>query len=268
MSVVYILACLLMIIMHISSLPSVFAAIFRFALGPKAALGGAAGTAVQLAFNTIKNGCKRGVFSNEAGLGSSVMVHSNTSVREPVRQGMWGIAEVFLDTMIICTLTALVVLGSGAIDLETGLAATGTNDATLVTEAFGTMLGKPGEWFVVIAITLFAFTTVLGWSYYGAKVTEYLLGVTCGRIYRLIFIGVMVFGAVMESNLAWSISDTFNGLMMIPNIIGLIVHVPLLIRLTKNYTDRRIRGKDIAPMLSFDPDIQKDAQAAVLKGAD
>ena len=268
MSVAYILGCIVMILLNISKLPMIFSSIFRFALGPDAVAGGVAGTAVQLAFNTIKNGCKRGVFSNEAGLGSSVMVHSNTSVREPVRQGMWGIAEVFLDTMIICTLTALVVLGSGAIDLETGLAATGTNDATLVTEAFGTMLGKPGEWFVVIAITLFAFTTVLGWSYYGAKVTEYLLGVTCGRIYRLIFIGVMVFGAVMESNLAWSISDTFNGLMMIPNLIGLIVHVPFLIRLTKNYTDRRIRGKDIAPMLSFDPDIQKDAQAAVLKGAD
>ncbi|MBQ7464102.1 MAG: sodium:alanine symporter family protein [Lachnospiraceae bacterium] len=268
MSVVYIVGCVIMILLRVSSLPRIFSSIFRFALGPDAVKGGIAGTAVQAAFNTIKNGCKRGVFSNEAGLGSSVMVHSNSCVREPVRQGLWGIAEVFLDTMVICTLTALVVLGSGAIDLDTGLAVEGVNDATLVAQAFGSVLGKPGEWFVVTAIALFAFTTVLGWSYYGAKVTEYLLGVTCGRIYRLVFIGLIVFGAVMESNLAWDISDTFNGLMMIPNLIGVLVHIPLLIRLTRNYTDRRIRGKDVKPILSFDPDIQRDAEAAVAKGMD
>ena len=268
MSVVYIVGCVIMILLRVSSLPRILSSIFRFALGPDAVKGGIAGTAVQAAFNTIKNGCKRGVFSNEAGLGSSVMVHSNSCVREPVRQGLWGIAEVFLDTMVICTLTALVVLGSGAIDLDTGLAVEGVNDATLVAQAFGSVLGKPGEWFVVTAIALFAFTTVLGWSYYGAKVTEYLLGVTCGRIYRLVFIGLIVFGAVMESNLAWDISDTFNGLMMIPNLIGVLVHIPLLIRLTRNYTDRRIRGKDVKPILSFDPDIQRDAEAAVAKGMD
>lgn len=268
MSIVYIVGCVIIILLNISKLPIIFLSIFKFALGPAAIKGGAAGTAVQIAFNTIKNGCKRGVFSNEAGLGSSVMVHSNSCVREPVRQGMWGIAEVFLDTMVICTLTALVVLGSGKIDLNTGLVEEGVNDATLVAESFAAFLGKPGEWFVVLSITLFAFTTVLGWSYYGTKVTEYLLGVTCGRIYRFIFILLIVFGAVMESNLAWDISDTFNGLMMIPNLIGLIVHVPLLIKLTRNYTDRRIRGKDIAPILSYNPDIQKEAMAAVLKGMD
>ena len=268
MSFVYILACLLLIIMHITNLPAVFSSIFRFAFGPRAVLGGAAGTAVQLAFNTIKNGCKRGVFSNEAGLGSSVMVHSNTCAREPVVQGLWGIAEVFLDTIVICTMTAIVVLNSGAIDLDTGLAAEGTNDATLVARAFGASLGKPGEWFVVLAITLFAFTTVMGWSYYGAKVTEYLFGVAWAKIYRAIFIMLIILGAVMESNLAWDISDTFNGLMMIPNLIGIISQAPLIIKLTKNYIDRRIREKELQPMLSFDPDIQMDAMVAVSKGAD
>ena len=268
MSIAYIAGCMIVILLNISKLPAIFLSIFRFAMGPDAIVGGAAGTAVQIAFNTIKNGCKRGVFSNEAGLGSSVMVHSNSCVREPVRQGMWGIAEVFLDTMVICTLTAMVVLGSGEIDLNTGLAAEGVNDATLVARAFGNFLGKPGEWFVVIAITLFAFTTVLGWSYYGAKVTEYLLGGICARIYRIVFIVLIIFGAVMESNLAWDISDTFNGLMMIPNLIGLIVHIPLLIKLTRNYIDRRLYGKDIMPLLSFNPDIQRDAAAAVLKGVD
>lgn len=268
MSIAYIAGCLIMVLLHVTMLPAVFASIFRCALGPVALRGGLAGTAVQIAFNTIKNGCKRGVFSNEAGLGSSVMVHSNSCVREPVRQGMWGIAEVFLDTMVICTLTALVVLSSGAIDLDSGLVRDGINDSTLVAKAFGATFGRPGEWFVVLVITLFAFTTVLGWSYYGAKVTEYLLGVTCGRIYRLIFIGLIVFGAVMESNLAWDISDTFNGLMMIPNLIGLIVHIPLLIRLTRNYINRKIKGGDDTPLLSYDADIQREAQAAVLKGID
>ncbi len=266
MALIYIAGCLIMILLHISKLPMVFSAIFKFALGPAAVRGGIAGTAVQAAINTIQNGCKRGVFSNEAGLGSSVMVHSNSSVREPVRQGMWGIAEVFLDTIVICTMTAVVVLSSGAIDLESGLVKAGVNDATLVAEAFGKTLGPPGEWFVVLVITLFAFTTVMGWSYYGAKVTEYLLGVTWSRIYRLFFIGMIVLGAVMESSLAWDISDTFNGLMMIPNLIGIIVQTPLIIRLTQNYIERRIKGRDIEPMLSYDKDIQKSAAKAVRAG--
>ena len=268
MAIAYMIGCVVMILLNITKLPMIVSSIFRFALGPDALKGGVAGTAVQVAFNTIKNGCKRGVFSNEAGLGSSVMVHSNSCVREPVRQGMWGIAEVFLDTMVICTLTALVVLGSGAVDLSTGLVNEGVNDATLVAKAFGAAMGRPGEWFVVIIITLFAFTTVMGWSYYGAKVTEYLFGVVWARVYRLIFIMLIVFGAVMESNLAWDISDTFNGLMMIPNLIGLIAQIPLIIKLTRNYIDRRIRGRDIAPMLSYDPDIQKDAARAVANGMD
>ena len=268
MSAVYIIGCVVLIAMHFRNLPAAFSSIFRFALGPAAIRGGAVGTAIQLAFNTIKNGCKRGVFSNEAGLGSSVMVHSNSCAREPVRQGMWGIAEVFLDTFVICTMTALVVLNSGAIDLNTGLVREGVNDATLVAKAFGASFGAPGEWFVVVAITLFAFTTVMGWSYYGAKVTEYLFGVTWAKVYRLFFIALIILGAVMESNLAWDISDTFNGLMMIPNLIGIIAQIPLIIRLTRNYIDRRLKGKEIAPLLSYDPDIQRDAARAVAKGMD
>ena len=266
MAMAYLAGCLLVVALHARAVPGVFTSIFRFALGPKALAGGAAGTAIQIALNTIKNGCKRGVFSNEAGLGSSVMVHSNTCAREPVKQGLWGIAEVFLDTIVICTMTAVVVLSSGAIDLETGLAAEGVNDATLVAQAFGATLGKPGEWFVVIIITLFAFTTVMGWSYYGAKVTEYLFGVGIAKLYRVFFILLIVFGAVIESSLAWDISDTFNGLMMIPNLIGLIVQTPLIIKLTRNYIDRRLRGRDTEPILSFDPDIQRASAKAVMKG--
>ncbi|MBO4396255.1 MAG: alanine:cation symporter family protein [Eubacterium sp.] len=268
MSIIYILGCLIMIIIHIKQMPEAFSSIFRFAFGTDAALGGAAGTAVQLAFITIKNGCKRGVFSNEAGLGSSVMVHTNSCSREPVHQGMWGIAEVFLDTIVICTLTALVVLSSGAIDLNTGLVMEGVNDSTLVSKAFGATFGAPGEWFVVLVITLFAFTTVLGWSYYGAKVTEYLFGVVSAKVYRVIFVLIIVLGALMGSNLAWDISDTFNGFMMIPNLIGILAQLPLIIRLTRNYIARRIKGKAVTPMLSYNDDIQKEAISAIAKGAD
>ncbi len=266
MCLAYVIGCVIMILLHIRSLPLVFSSIFRFALGPAAIKGGAAGGAVQLAFNTIKNGCKRGVFSNEAGLGSSVMAHSNSCAREPVRQGMWGIAEVFLDTIVICSMTAIVVLSSGAIDLETGLMREGINDATLVAQAFGSTLGRPGEWFMVLMIVLFAFTTVMEWSFYGAKVTEYMLGIFWGRIYRLVFIMLIVAGAVMESSLAWDISDTFNGLMMVPNLIGILVHVPLIIRLTRNYVDRKIKGKNVKPLLSYNRDIQEEAARAVKNG--
>jgi AGCS family alanine or glycine:cation symporter len=165
-------------------------------------------------------------------------------------------------------LTAVVVLSSGAIDLKSGLVKGKVNDATLVAEAFGASLGKTGEWFVVLCITLFAFTTVMGWSYYGAKVTEYLFGVTWAKIYRVVFILLIVFGAIMESNLAWDISDTFNGLMMIPNLIGILTQIPLIIKLTRNYIDRRLKGKEIIPMLSFDRDIQREAEKAVIKGLD
>ena len=268
MSISYIIGCLVVILFHISEIPAAFSSIFRLALGPSAIKGAAMGISLRLALTTIKNGCKRGVFSNEAGLGSSVMVHSNSCAREPVRQGMWGIAEVFIDTMVICTITAMVVLTSGGVDLQTGLIRAGYNDSTLVTVAFGKSFGSPGKWFIITVITLFAFTTVMGWSYYGAKVTEYLFGVTWSRIYRLIFIVLIVFGAIMESNLAWDISDTFNGLMMIPNLIGIIFQTPLIIRLTKNYIDRRIRGKKIEPLLSYDPDIQRDAAKVVSSGKD
>ncbi len=268
MAVVYVIGALVIMFMHIGSLGAIFASIFKFAFGPKAVMGGAAGTAIQVALNTVKNGCKRGVFSNEAGLGSSVMVHSNSNVKEPVRQGLWGIFEVFADTIVVCTMTAVVVLSSGAIDLETGLVKEGINDATLVAKAFGMSFGKAGEWFVAIAVLLFAFTTVMGWSHYGSKAVEYLFGVRGAKIYRIIFVIMIISGAVMTSSLAWDISDTFNGLMMIPNLIGVLSLTPLVVKLTNNYVARKIMGKDVAPILSFDPEIQKEMERAVREGAE
>ncbi len=258
MAIIYVIGALIVMIVHYNKIGAMFAAIFKFAFGAKALAGGVAGTALKLA---IKNGCKRGIFSNEAGLGSSVMVHSNSNVIEPVKQGMWGIFEVFADTMIVCTMTAIVVLSSGYINLETGVVDEGVSDATLVAKAFGNVFGKGGEWFIAVAVLLFAFTTVMGWSHYGAKAIEYLFGVKGAKVYRVIFVLMIVSGAVMTSSLAWDISDTFNGLMMIPNLIGVLSLTPLVIKLTNNYVDRNIKKKDVKPMLSVFPEIEEEMEA-------
>ena len=259
MAVLYIIGSLIVFFTHISSVGAMFAAIFRFAFGSKAVAGGAVGIAIQQA---ITQGCKRGVFSNEAGLGSSVMVHSSSNVKEPVAQGMWGIFEVFFDTFVVCTMTAIVVLSSGYIDLETGLAVAGVDDATLVARAFGNVFGPLGEKFVALAMLLFAFTTVLGWSQYGTKAVEYLFGERATKIYKVIFVVMILSGAVMTSSLAWDISDTFNGLMMLPNLIGVVVLCPMVMKITKSYVNRKIKGIPEEPVLSHFPDIQAEAAAS------
>ena len=255
MAIVYVIGSLVVFFMHIGSVGAVFASIFKFAFGIKAAVGGAAGVAIS---QVITQGCKRGVFSNEAGLGSSVMVHSSSNVKEPVMQGMWGIFEVFFDTFVVCTMTAVVVLSSGFIDLETGLALEGVSDATLVSQAFGNAFGPIGEMFIAVAMLLFAFTTVLGWSQYGTKAVEYLFGAKGVKVYKGIFVLMIISGSVMTSSLAWDISDTFNGLMMIPNLIGVVALMPLVAKITKNYVNRSIKGTGDAPLLSYHPEIEND----------
>ncbi len=247
MSVLYIIGALAIFFSNISRVGDMFAAIFRFAFGVEAVGGAATGILIK---TVVTQGFKKGVFSNEAGLGSSVMVHSSSNVKEPVVQGMWGIFEVFFDTFVVCTMTAIVVLSSGYIDLETGLAVEGVNDATLVAQAFGNVFGKAGEIFVALAVLLFAFTTVLGWSQYGTRAVEYLFGEKSVKIYQVIFVLMIISGAVMTSSLAWDISDTFNGLMMMPNLVGVLVLCPLVMKITKNYVDRHLKGKDHSPLLS------------------
>ncbi len=260
MAVAYIIGCLVIFFIHIDRVGDMFAAIFKFAFGVEAVGGAAVGIALK---EVITQGCKRGVFSNEAGLGSSVMVHSASNVKEPVVQGMWGIFEVFADTMVVCTMTAIVVLSSGDIDLQTGLANPGVDSATLVARAFGNVFGSAGEIFVAIAILMFAFTTVLGWSHYGTKSVEYLFGIKAAKVYRVIFVLMIVSGSVMTSSIAWDISDTFNGMMMIPNLIGVISLSPVIIKITRNYVDRKIRKKDLEPVLSAVPEIQREYAEAV-----
>jgi AGCS family alanine or glycine:cation symporter len=260
MAVAYIIGALIIFFCNISQVGPMFAAIFKFAFTPAAFIGGGIGVLIK---KTMTQGFKRGVFSNEAGLGSSVLVHSSSNVKEPVKQGMWGIFEVFFDTFVVCTMTAVVVLSTGYIDLATGAPVAGANGDTLVSEAFGQYFGAPGTWFVAIAMLFFAFTTVLGWSQYGTKAVEYLFGAKGAKVYRVIFVVMIVSGAVMEGGLAWDLSDTFNGLMMIPNLIGVLALFPLVLKITKNYVDRKIKGKDVAPMLSYDPALQAEAEARV-----
>ena len=260
MAVLFVIGSLIIFGINIDQVGAMIGAIFKFAFQPAAFLGGGVGILVK---KTMTQGFKRGVFSNEAGLGSSVLVHSSSNVKEPVKQGLWGIFEVFFDTFVVCTMTAVVVLSTGYIDLATGTPNPGLNGDTLVSQAFGAYFGAPGTWFVAIAMLFFAFTTVLGWSQYGSKAVEYLFGVKGVKVYRLIFVAMIVSGAVMEGGLAWDLSDTFNGLMMIPNLIGVLALLPLVFKVTKNYVDRKIAGKDVAPILSYDADIQKEMEESL-----
>ncbi len=256
MVVLYILGAVGIIAVNFSDVLPAFGSIFRYAFGVKAVAGGAAGIVMK---EVVTWGFKRGVFSNEAGLGSSVMVHSASNVKEPVRQGMWGIFEVFADTIVICTLTALVVLTSGLVDLDTGYMLSTSNKVVLVSEAFSNVFGFAGAAFVAVAVLLFAFSTVLGWSYYGARAWQYLFGERSAILYKILFVGVIALGSLLTSSLAWDISDTFNGLMMIPNLIGVVALSGTVMKITKNYVDRKLKNrKDVEPMLSFDPGIQRE----------
>ena len=256
MVILYLLGTLVIICMHITAIPAIFVSIFKGAFSLKSATGGVVGAGIATA---MKMGFKRGVFSNEAGLGSSVMVHSSSNVKEPVRQGMWGIFEVFADTIVVCTLTALTILSSGLVDLDTGMLtaageAVGSN--SLMSESFRMVFGPAGAAFVAIAILLFAYSTVLGWSHYGATACRFLLGDKAVVPYRILFCIIVLAGSVMKAQLAWDISDTFNGLMMLPNLVGVLALSPMVARCTKNYVDRVLHHKDVKPMLSAFDDIQ------------
>ena len=262
MVILYMIGTITIFFLHIDQFVPVFKAIFKGAFGMKAAAGGVVGYGIKLA---IEWGMKRGVFSNEAGLGSSVMVHSNSNVKEPVKQGMWGIFEVFADTIIVCTLTAFAVLSSGLIDLQTGQLMDAFSNLTkndLVATVFQQKFGVIGSGFIAVSIMLFAFSTVLGWSHYGTKACEYMLGEKWTIIYRVLFVVAVFGGAVMGDNLAWALADPFNGLMMIPNLIGVIALSGVVAKITKNYIDRTFRKLDVKPMYSAFPDVQAAQEAA------
>ncbi len=248
MALVYILGALIIIGMNAPQIPAAFASIFKSAFSFESIGGGIMGYGISLA---IRYGVARGVFSNEAGLGSSVMVHSAADVKEPVKQGLWGIFEVFVDTIIVCTLTALVILCTGALDI-------GGEGAEITMNAFTNGFGSFGGIFLSLAILLFAFTTALGWSYYGQRAVEYLFGSKAVIIYQILFIGVIVIGSISTVQLVWDLSDTFNGLMALPNLIGVLLLSPKVIKITKNYIARRFKQESVKPVLSvYDDEADK-----------
>ena len=370
MAVFYIVGCLIIFFSNFSQIPYVFSSIFRNAFNFGAIAGGVGGYIIKRA---VTMGFKRGVFSNEAGLGSSVMVHSASDVKEPVIQCMWGIFEVFFDTIIVCTLTSFVILSSPAdsktfdeamqsisteaqyfeihttsdgsvvnliddnvnalyavasddaaegtyteyaaktvygqdltVKLKNADSASGESDFTyanvmeiqgvqgknadgtlmtdengnpvitsvtisevngvpLVTYAFSLRLGHVAGKILAIAILLFAFSTVLGWSFYGTKALEYLFGTKATIAYKVIFVLFVIVGCTMNLSLAWDIADTLNGLMAIPNLIGVLLLSATVVKITGNYVRRKIRktNPDETPMLSVYTDIQAE-QAAKL----
>jgi len=225
-----------------------FKAIFSSALSFNAGLGGGAGAILGKGFS---EGFKRGVFTNEAGLGSSVIVHASTSLEEPCEQGMWGMFEVFTDTIVICTITALVVLTSGAYNLSDNSFL--GSDATLVATSFN--INFPGHniggKFVAFCIFLFSFATIIGWNHYGAKAWEYIFGERSVFLFKILHLLSIPLGAVLSSSLAWEISDIFNGIMMIPNLIAVVSLSGLVKKISRNYILRVKKKKNIKPMISY-----------------
>ena len=256
MSLLFICMSLIIVMANLSSLTWVFETIFKNAFSFQSAVSGVASYAFA---QIIKKGLARGVFSNEAGLGSSVIAHSASETREPVKQGLWGIFEVFFDTFVICTLTAIVVLiayGREEVVLYGGEYV----DTQVSMMAFMKTYGGFGQAVYSIMVPLFAFTTILAWAYYGEKSVDYLFRKTgeTGRkiattVFKVLYVLLVIVSAVIDGELAWAISDTCNGLMALPNLIGVVLMSGLVVEISKNYFQRK-KGMDVKPMLSAYPE--------------
>lgn len=238
MALAYTGAALWVVLVNYQQLPHVFGLIFREAFSWQAGAGGMAGYGVSQA---MRIGVARGVSSNEAGLGSSVMANS-AAAAQPVEQGMWGIFEVVVDTLFMCLLTALAILCSGVYDTQrystawqTGQLEGVPNGAALTADAFRTVFGPLGGGLIALSLLLFAFSTLLGWSYYGERAVEYVFGPKALPYYKAIYIGGIVVGCVAQLDLVWQLSDNFNGLMALPNLVAVLWLSPQVFRETRRY---------------------------------
>ncbi len=225
-SAAYMLLCLGALILRAEALPQAVASIFRGAFSPTAVTGGAIGSA----FRAMSVGCSRGVFTNEAGMGTASIAHASAETTHPAQQGLMGIMEVFLDTIVICTMTALVILSSG-VEIPYGFDLGG--DLTMA--AFSSVYGDWVSVFLAAALACFAFATVLGWGLYGARCAQFLFGRDCLRSFALLQTITVVLAALLQTGLVWLLAETVNGLMSIPNLIALAYLSPELIRLTIQY---------------------------------
>lgn len=230
MIVLYVGASMLIILINIGKVPEAFGLIFKYAFEPAAAAGGFTGAAVAAA---IRYGVARGVFSNEAGLGSAAIAHAAAQTDNPVRQGIIAMLGTFIDTIIVCTMTALVILTSGAW-MATGDDGMGLTGAVLTSTAFSTTISG-GQYIVTIALTVFAFTTILGWSYYGERCWQFLFKEKTVVIYRILWVLVALSFANFKVDLVWDLSDALNGLMAVPNLIGLLLLAPMVFKVTREY---------------------------------
>ena len=225
-SAAYILLCVWFLAVRFREIPGAFAAIAAGAFSPRAVTGGALGSA----YRALRVGCSRGVFTNEAGMGTASIAHAAAEVSHPAEQGLMGIVEVFLDTILICTLTALVILVSG-VSVPYGVDA----GVELTTKAFATVYGGFAPIFLAASLACFAFATVLGWGLYGARCAQFLFGPGAWKIFAAAQMAAVLAGACLKTGVIWSAAETVNGLMVIPNLTALAILTPEVVRLTKEY---------------------------------
>ena len=230
MIVLYVGSALLVIIINIADVPEVMALIVTHAFTPAAATGGFAGAAVAAA---VRFGVARGVFSNESGLGSAAIAHAAARTNNPVRQGVVAMLGTFIDTIVVCTMTALVILTSGAWTVE-GADGGGLTGAALTSAAFRHSIAG-GHYIVTIALAVFAFTTILGWSYYGERCWQYLFSEHSLIVYRVLWIVAALGFANVKVDFVWNVSDTLNGLMAVPNLVGLLLLAPMVFKVTRDH---------------------------------
>ena len=225
MAITYIVCGLLVLIVNVANIPEAIGLIFKYAFTPSAELGGFAGASVWMA---IRFGVARGVFSNEAGLGSAPIAHAAAATKGPVNQGLVAMLGTFIDTIIVCSITGLAIISSGAWT-------SGENGAALTSLAFENSLPGVGGYMVAIVLAIFAFTTILGWSFYSEKCVEFLLGVKALIPFRILWCIAVPIGATLHLDFVWLLADTLNAMMAIPNLIALLLLSPLVIRLTKEF---------------------------------
>ena len=236
MSIVYIVAGLVFIFLNFDQIGAAFGMIFKGAFNPSSVIGGAAGATL---LTVMQKGISRGCFSNEAGLGSAPIAHASTSETNPVKQGMYGIFEVFITSMIICTITGLILLcghNAGGITINWGEGA----DGTLVAASMGSVFGEKISVIIVsVCLILFSLSTIISWSLYGTRCFEFIANTKVIFIYKIVFVLFVVVGATLKLDVAWSMASAFNGFMAIPNLIAILLLSPVVIKLTKEYFDNK-----------------------------
>ncbi len=237
MAIMFILLAIGVVFINIKTVPSVFAHIFACAFSPRAFTGGAVGSI----FVAMRKGVSRGIFSNEAGIGTGSIAHAAANVNHPVKQGLFGIFEVFADTIVICTLTALVILCSG-VDIIWGEAA----GAELTISGFSLSYGNWVTIFTAIAMCCFAFSTILSWGLYGARCIEFIFSTKFVKPFMIIYALVAIIGSTVDLDIIWGVSETFNGLMAIPNLIALFLLSGTMVKLVKDYfSESRDNGRTL-----------------------